>query len=193
MKLRDYLINKENKIEKMILKDCKPFLKEMKGGELLWRGSKKTICDIEKFIPRKDRKPLDTPMEIHKFLDELFLKYHGWRARSEGVFADIMERTFLYGNSYLFFPIGNYKYLWSESVTDLTSELIAIIGLYDKSLKNPLIPEEERDIEKSIKEKYINKGLKQASLRKYGGEIIFKCKGYYLVNQKYYDELLKLI
>jgi hypothetical protein len=78
MRFKQYIIN-EDKIDneaalsyiKDIEKNCKPFLKAMKSnnfkeGNLLFSGRSNNVEDfIEKSV-RGDRKPLDTPPEIHE-------------------------------------------------------------------------------------------------------------------------------
>jgi hypothetical protein len=109
-------------IIKILKRDCKPFLNEIKSvGELLYRGtdisSENSI--IKKTSRGKDRKPRDMPLEVHKIFNALFKKKFGWSPR-QGVFATTSETIALkYSSPYLFFPIGSYKYLYSNDVTDL--------------------------------------------------------------------------
>jgi hypothetical protein len=121
MKLERYLteaVSVED-IFKILEKDCLPFIKEARGG-LIWRGSSKGSAQpIERFIPREDRNPMNTPMEIHNALNREFKKRFGWEARN-GVFTfgDRAKIQF-YGRQNVFFPIGDFKYVWASTVTDL--------------------------------------------------------------------------
>lgn len=180
----------KEEVRDIILKDCKPFLKEIKGGELLWRGSD-LMKDIKKKIPRTDRRPMDTDEVVHDYLDILFKKHHGWKARSEGVFVDPNRNsTAEYGKPSLFFPIGDFKYLWNQDVDDLTTELAHGLGFYKHQTSHLKDISVQENIDKLVKG-YTNKRLKYAS--NLSIEIMFKCKSYYLVHQMYYDTLLDII
>jgi hypothetical protein len=135
MKIRKFLNENSNKDEtiELITKDCQPFLKECKNlGRFLYRGSQTIGNELSqsKFIKktpflysvltRKNRTSSDTPIELHKYLNEQFKKKFGWFVRSEGVFTTFDEETASkYGSSYIFFPIDNYKYIYSNEVTDI--------------------------------------------------------------------------
>lgn len=56
-----------------IVKDCQPFIKQLKGAhQLLLRGSRKSNPGIIKVTPRQDRHPMSTPPAVHKLLQETF-------------------------------------------------------------------------------------------------------------------------
>ena len=109
-------------------KDCKSFLKELKKNNptqaLLLRGEQQR----GKFVtttPRTDRRPRNTPYEWHVAFDEYFNDEFGWNARSEGLFCTGRYDTASgYGDSvYIIFPIGRYKYVWSDSISDLYTRI----------------------------------------------------------------------
>lgn len=118
----------EEKIKYEMAKNCQPFLKEIKQHNIkkfIYRGTNKKIIDIEKIIPRKNRKPKDMSPNLQKIFDEFFYKKFRWKPRSEGVFTigDIKSIRGVYGIPYIFVPIGEYKYLWSPDVDDLYEEI----------------------------------------------------------------------
>lgn len=128
MRLKRY-INEARSIDEIyeiLSRDCKPFINEFlkKKKTFIWRGTNKRVDFIQKITPRKDRKPRDMPKELHKFLDNVFKDNFGWYVRSEGVFAS-SDRSFAEdfsdtgGDSYLFFPIGRYDYIWSPVIKDI--------------------------------------------------------------------------
>jgi len=127
MRFQRYILNEEvyqsNEIADILKKDCKPYFKEVGlDAPFLWRGQHSvTIPDIEKIVPRKDRRPRNTPINLHKIWDNAFKKKFGWKARSEGVFVGDEFDAVYYGRVYMFFPIGSYKYVWSEKYEDLTN------------------------------------------------------------------------
>lgn len=116
-----------------ILPDIQPYLKELRkydNDRLAVRGMKVVKMQPFKEAVRKDRKPRDTPIQIHDATNKYFGKKYGFKARSQGMFAkggepngggDVSE----YGYRYAVFPIGKYKYLWSPDVEDLINEIDA--------------------------------------------------------------------
>jgi hypothetical protein len=44
---------------------------------------------------RKNRKPLDTPLQIHNYWNNLFQKKFGWKVRSEGVFVWAVKKNLI--------------------------------------------------------------------------------------------------
>jgi hypothetical protein len=222
-RLQQYIneIKTSTDIISMIRKDCQPFLKEMKGSRsLLYRGSDQPVDGIEKIVPRNNRIPKNTPLKLHKQLDIVFKKGFGWKARSEGVFVsfDEVEAEF-YGETYLFFPIGKYKYVWSSIYRDLTRHY----NIDDfKYFANPdgYMEEawykhmggwsEEIYKDKAGLEKWKKENIKKiesevigrvgniikdytdkglGNAKKYMAEVAFKCKSYYLVNTLYGNEI----
>lgn len=134
MKFQEYLteatFNKEafDMMWSNLMADCDEYVKILKKsntrGKFLWRGTNDRVKTFKKIKPRKDRIPKDTPEEIHELLDELFKKYHGWKARSEGVFVTSNKSdAYAYGDAYLFFPFNGYKFLWNSSISDLWSDI----------------------------------------------------------------------
>src|SRR5574343_246802 len=143
MKFKKYMNENENELENAIAsikKDCQPFLKECKIP--IYRGiyfAEKTL--IEK-TPRQDRRPKDMPEYLHKILDSLFNEHFGWKPRSNGVFCSPhFCQAESYGNTYLFFPIGNFDYLYSDNIEDLYVDIrdghnIPFPSMDDKSLEH---------------------------------------------------------
>ena len=127
-RLQQYILGEDKKfaeISSMIQRDCKPFLKEIKGGKsLLFRGNKRRINDISKVRSRlKDRIPSDTLKEIHNHMNKLYNNEFGWPVRN-GIFATgNFNTTKSYGNGYIFFPIGKYEFVWSPDVEDFFTQL----------------------------------------------------------------------
>jgi len=122
------LKNNFNIFIKDIERDCKFYLSMLKGknkDKLLLRATYEFSDPLKKFDMLKDRKPLDTPIDIHNILNSYFKKKFGWNVRN-GVFAyitneivDVME----YGEPYIFLPIGNFEYVYSDKIVDLTRHI----------------------------------------------------------------------
>lgn len=171
-RLKNYIKEELNwrRIAEIIKKDCKPYLKEI-GNLSLYRGMFAENRPFVKKISRTDRKPKDSSLVSHKIMDNIFKKKYGWKARSEGVFVTgDRSITHAYGITYIYFPIGKYKYLWSPNIHDLGTEIVS-------------------DRIKLITDNYTNKNLKLAA--KSNNEIIFKVKEYYVVDENYYRKLYK--
>jgi len=91
---------------------------------MLYRGSRIDTEDIEYVEPRKNRRSKDTNQGVSDEIDDKFESSHGIRPRSEGVFATFnSDVASHYGTRHLFFPIGDFKYIWSTKIDDLFEEL----------------------------------------------------------------------
>lgn len=188
--LKEEIVLHEGNIIEYLDKNCKKFLNEIKGN-YIFRGIG-NYQDYAIKTPRKDRLPRDLNQKLHDFYDEAFKRAFGWKVRSEGVFTT-GSRTHMYGGIHLFFPIGNYKYLWSPKIYDLygyTYELMSLdrnnmkddqtfrllkAGKLDKKTYKKLLSKAV----KNIKDEYITKNLIAA--KESGSEITFHCKKYLIV------------
>jgi hypothetical protein len=129
----DIIVENGPEIWQKLKRNCRPFLKEYKktgfvGKKSIYRGSStgdintKKHGGIQLMVSRQDRQPKDMPSELHNKFDEDFNNRHGWYARSEGVFTVANKSTAAsYGSPFLFYPIGKYKYLWTNETDDLYS------------------------------------------------------------------------
>lgn len=100
-----------------IPKLCAEFIEESHGLPL-YRGSSQKVKNPTIITPRKDRKPTDTPVEIHDAMDDWFEENYGVRARSVGVFATGSKHSAsTYGTPYFILPIGDFKYFWAEDIS----------------------------------------------------------------------------
>lgn len=121
-----------------IKNDCAFFLKESDGGILL-RGINDPgsqfghiMLDgkeypIFKKTVRADRKPLSTDPQIHKAIDNWFDETFDMKARSNTLFCFGLGgwgNTSSYGVRYLILPIGKFRYVWSQTVSDLFDDVI---------------------------------------------------------------------
>ena len=158
----------------VLQKDCKPYIKQLKG-DLLYRGSyKSNPAGLMKVTPRKDRKPMSINPIVQITLDKFFNKKFGWKARSTGVFCTgDFSVAGQYGNTaYSFWPIGPFKFLWHPQVPDLFEALWDIQNTWGYWIDHPEI------LESFVKD-YTNKNFQKAIKSKH--EIMISCKNYYLV------------
>lgn len=163
----------KNVIE-ILERDCKPFLDEVKSNNIepIFRSVERIKLDeigMIKKLCRTDRRPLSTAVSVSNQLDDLFLDKFGVKLRSNGVFTS-KRKELLYGNPYIFFPIGNYKYYWSTEVNDLYAKLVFT--------SQPL---------EDLVDTYQDNDLKAAGYQ----EITFVCDEYYLIDYSYLNEYIK--
>ncbi|GAG20155.1 unnamed protein product, partial [marine sediment metagenome] len=181
-------------IIKQIKKKCKPWIKESKGLPG-YRASRQeqTKYWIKKSSVRKNRRPLTMKQEDHELIDDLFNRRYGWRARSNVLFTQGSAEThYFYGPlTYVVYPIGPIRYLWTPSFGDLTPvietlryELEHDFDIPQEKLKGKLI----KGIQKLIKELYTDKGLYTALSKYPNHEIMVNCKNYYVIPAFVYED-----
>ena len=180
-------------VEKIIKQDCKPFIKESKGG-LLYRGVKLSKLNnniIVKIKPRTNRKALDTPRGIQEYADLYFKHKFKWKPRSEGVFCTGKINTAAnYGFPVTVWPIGTFKFVWSPDIKDFYRNFIEIYDELALQHKGLVLDDPEyylsmdyiegifeTELEQSLKT-YKDTNLTQAIQS--NNEIMLGCKEYYI-------------
>jgi hypothetical protein len=200
MKFLDYLNEGDDEtpeeVVKILKRDCMQFLKE---GQVLYRGYKSGEDFFSK-VPRKNRRPKDTPKKMHDALDNYFNKKFGWKARSEGLFVTPeYQQARDYGSAFLFFPVDGYKYIWSQGISDLFIDLKRDLYRYaeenihgydhfdhfDKVFRS-LTKDEFNKFMKEFEKGYLvtYKDNKLQMNRK--NEVMVKCDKYYMLNYHFY-------
>jgi len=176
---RKLMEGKDKDVVSLIKRDCKQYLKIFKSverEECLFKGSDSIRKDdIIKIKSRLDNRiPRNTDKEIHDYLNKLFKDMFGWNVRN-GVFVTPAHYDAeLYGDVCLFFPIGNFKYVWSPEVNDLTRFISSRTNLtWDVTVSK-------------IISSYTDKHFKDIFKEINNPEVSFNCKEYYLV--RYYDD-----
>ena len=199
----------------LIKANCQPFLKESgfsynnMDDSTLWRGVSGHI-QLPAFSTQKvktNRGPTDSSKEIHEVLDNYFKSKFGIKFRSNAVFTTgrchVAEE---YGDAFIVFPIGEYKYIWSPKILDAYRFFDNKKSKENRSdenrhgygdithalnLTSPLPPadsDEYTEIIKKYLEKvnpYIDHDLKKALGDGDGPEIMVHCAEYYTLN--WYD------
>lgn len=122
-------LNNTNNIEK-ILSDCAPFIKQLKecnNNEFLYHSTKSGDIKINiekdgiyKLNPIVRTAPRDMPIVLHEYLGVELGEKFGWNPRTEAIFAhtDNFKNAHYYGDKFMIFPIGEYKYVWSTKISD---------------------------------------------------------------------------
>ena len=185
------------KLKSDINKDCKPFIKEIKGANnLLLRGVNQSVVPTVFTVKnvRKDRKPRMIDKELHKKIGELSKKLFGWNIREEGIFTTISyEAARHWGHPIIMFPIGKFKYVWSDDVEDLYYGYDIYNPIYDYFDDDVVQSNEEvweDTIEPAVK-RYHTTNLKQYlnSSTNNISECIINCDKYYMINFEWLETL----
>ena len=174
----------------IIEKNCKKILSFYKvARNVFYRGSQADKISKDKILVKKkarlsNREPVNTQIAAHEYANEIFEDVFGWKVRN-GVFATSSEKEAkIYGKKFIFFPIGDFKFVWSPQIQDAFGDTIWFISKYH--------PDDGKErIEKDIKGLYIDKDLKRAMDLE--SEVSFKCKEYYLLNDYNYKVRDKMI
>jgi hypothetical protein len=183
---------------KKIQKECSQIIRlYQKKERVFYRG----ITSYRQWWkPRKarirSRKPKDTPMGTHLWLNDFFKKKFGWEARN-GVLATPNEWTALYyahDNNDLvmvFLPVNRYKFVYSPKVKDLYDTLPPELKYENPNLgtklqthddaENAYATSSSSEIEFFTDDMhtYTDKNLGNAFNS--GSEVMFKPKAYYLI------------
>lgn len=174
-------------LEKILKKDCSKYINEVKQDRVLWRGTKDLspfTSDITKLRPLMDRHPKDTGRAWTEAADAYFMKNFGWKPRTQGMFA-IKRFSYAqdYGTPFLFFPIGNYKYVWSPNSDDFYTVSTGSRGHAD--------PDDEEDFTAFMDELvWKDKNLKFAMS---DVEITFGVNSYYMVHMVYWQHIYDML
>jgi hypothetical protein len=175
-------------------RECKKFLSETKG-RFFRRGLFKR--NLEKFSnyevitsKQRDRIPADTKKEIHDLANKVFKEKFGWKVRN-GIFTFPYFFNFS-TKDFLFFPIGNYRYVYSNDISDFYMD----VGSYDKMKKFLTfnnyssfdITNKEEQMRLIVNNFYTDKNLRKIKTQR---EVIFDTNYYYLISTKNYLELEK--
>lgn len=172
----------DEEIVNLIKKDCKKFLSEAKG-KFFYRRITKSGLDWEQnykvHTPTRERIPTDSSNVLHDLFNDAFQKKFGWKVRN-GVHAKLYTNE--KGVS-LFFPIGNYRYVYSNALSDFYPILGTFYHLNSFIKKNV-----DKNLDKNQYQKYVeiivNKYFtnKKLTSLKPQYEIVFDCNNYYLIN-----------
>ena len=189
--------------------ECKPFQKEIGfDGTFDFKPLKRGMKNKPKLFignVRPDRRPTDTPLPIHEFMDNWFYKKFGVKFRSNAMFVTKSQGSArLYGDVYIVFPIGEFKYCYSSTIDDLYATIANKIESKLSSHYAPLTKEKFNDflsdddnlkfaidiVEKILSDsKYIDSDLEKVS---YNPEIMINCKSYLAIKSDLYDDFTKL-
>lgn len=192
---KTFLKEDKDSLQEFLKANCSEFCTEagitlsddIFGQKLLFRGFTSTTTSgnlkaltingekLSSFIiaPRQDRRPFTMNRKVHLALDEFFESRFEFKARSASAFCSgEFETAKTYGTVYAIFPIGPYKYVWSEIVSDLFLEI-----RIDTSFPQDKITDKVFKIVDNLE--YQNTNLKEAIAS--GNEIMLSCSRYLAV------------
>jgi hypothetical protein len=215
MRLQKYLINdsKNEDIEwySKFYKDCKPYITDWvkcRAPNFLYRNVNNSYKSfgIKRSYVDKGRKPADTPLELHNFFNDYFYDKFRWKVRNGVAAIGIPFKSGQYGGEpHLFFPIGNYKFVWSPKIGDLFTHFDSMRMLDPPDEEDCCFDDSDWEEQLEVMRdnyydsrqhamddlKYTDKNLKRAI--ESHNEIYFNCKKYYVINMRYGNILEKLI
>ena len=204
MKLQN-LFEEENSLNKEIVKkiyeDCKPFFDAIDNdvdNRILYRGLDESSLSYFKKIAsytylgevRKDRKPLNTPEQFHKLIDNWMEKKLGYKFRSGAMFCAGEYYTALkYGAGYCVLPIGEFKYAWSPFIEDLYNDSDELSNFDSKKAR---AKSEHGSLESSMIDTLENANYKTTELKRAledypAHEIMIACDKYYAIKRNTYQ------
>lgn len=180
----------------VVQKECKPWIKEIgkfnitKIPNPVYRGVKQNIqvYSIKKGARSSDRVPKYTQKEVFEIFDKAFADRFGWWVRSKGVFTASEGVAYSYGNTYIFFPMGRYRYVWSAKYQKVWHNLThpATWDMMSDVQRELHLDDQEQEAEDAVRY-YKDKGIRGAMANEgVAFEAIFECKKYLLINHRAY-------
>ena len=189
MRLDEFIENNTlNDYAALIKRDCKQWLNETKNCGFFYRGMKEHGNFTKKKV-RTDRTPMNMDVSETKQLDDAFYKKFGWKPRTNGLFmtgSAILAQgyTGIGKAPYIVFPIGSYKYVWSEAAEDLYTDIpklrtMAKGGALGKKVKGNIY---QMIVDKYFQDKHLCRAHKT------GNEVMVQCKTYYALDSAFARE-----
>ena len=118
----------------LIRKECSQILKHYKRNDPLYRG---IGFENSPFITNNvgarlgDRRPKDTPLWAHEYMNKGLTKKFGWPVR-DGISVSVKYmQARAYGETYFFFPTNGFKWAYVKGVQDVFQFIDDEIGMID--------------------------------------------------------------
>jgi len=178
--------------------DCQFYLRQINAGEpynIAWRGIGKGTSDESEVLIKNvrlgGRDPKDTDVDTHNYINREFTELYGQPFRNALFMTGSEAETFRYGRLYQVFPIGQFKFIWSDKVRDLwveSSNLRRVLRIPRDRFDDPeeqLKNEQHKSaVFKDFNEKVIStyRTDDMAAALYSLKEIMVRCKTYYAVN-----------
>jgi hypothetical protein len=194
-------------LKRTIEKDCKPFIREIRGANsLLLKGVKQVPETYKSRSARNDNRPRISDPDLQERMNTLSKKLFGWNIREEGVLttASYSDASRL-GQPVIVFPIGSYKYVWTEDVTDLYTafEQWETVNDVDNLKYGKSYLDHLKEVNKELWLYTIQPEMYKyhtSDLKRYltmpelkASECIINCKKYYAINYKFNDLIVEYL
>ena len=170
----------------IIKKDCQPYLKAV-GGDIskytLYRGLRGTNTQtMTGRVRLDDRKSAGMDSRVHDKVNDYFVEKFGEPFRNALFTSADPDFAKDYGNLFIIFPIGEFTFIWSESVRDMYDIEHYINDAIDEDMDDFHPGDEPMNyLKRFLDEKeYINQNFKEAISSK--NEIMIRCKAYHGIN-----------
>jgi hypothetical protein len=185
-----------------IMAMCQPFLNAIQyktDTYKLFRGAGKSSSPGI-ILPgfRKDRKPSDTPLKIHRAVNKVFQTKFGVPFRNGTFTTGAYEDADAYGSRvYIVIPINEFKFLWSTGVHDLfdfmRKKVAVDYGKFEILGHNPHIVDElvnyvKKDVFANL---YQNTNLQQAIASEH--EVMLYADHCFYIDSAIYDQVSQII
>lgn len=176
----------------LLQQNCKPFLSQAGWNNPMYRGIDKQLPAVSLQQNRAGRRPLTTNAALSKVADNWFFEKTGIRYRSNAVFtAGDYGTARSYGDVYVMFPIGEFKYCWSPNVEDMFMLVSDLSSRVNRNAPN---------VEEMINAELINR-LNNAEYKTDGlveaiqstSELMVYCNKYYLLTEAMYKAVHSLV
>lgn len=134
------------------------------------------------------------PSGINKYLDDWFYKKFGVKFRSNALFTTAdSDMASNQGTTYVVFPIGDFKYCYSNYVEDMYCDILDEIYITDfTKLKSKERAEYFSELDEKLEDaNYLDNNLKQSSKRIYP-EMMINCKSYLAIKESEYEKFVEL-
>lgn len=194
----------QNQLLELIHKECKPWLREIGSFDIktipnpVFRGVSDNIrlYRVKKGTRKVDRIPKLTQKEVFEIFDKAFAERFGWWVRSKGIFTGSDYVAGSYGSqSYVFFPMGKYRYVWSTKYTEVWKNLTTPgnWNVMPNFMRKEHLEEQEKNAKKAVAF-YKDKGIRGAMANAFADfEAIFECKKYLLMEKSTMISIAKRI
>jgi hypothetical protein len=115
--------------------ECSPYFSQT--DQQLYRGME-TREDVVVYYQRADRKPVDTPPELHKVMDERFRQLFGHPYRSNALFTTghvgFAAEYGPDGKPSIVILIGKFTFCWSQDIDDLYNIIPKMVNYDDPDI-----------------------------------------------------------
>jgi len=177
-----------------ISQKCQPFIRGVGWDSCfdLYRGVSGTYNEfIDKRVRIDNRKPKSMDPFLKDEVNKYFKDMYGEPFRDALLTTGNLNHTAIFGNSYIVFPKGDFKFLWNQGIEDFNFALNAFSSSAElrSQIEGSVWSTKNRDL---VSELFLNKIVKNTDWHTIDlkaaiqsrAEIMIRCKGYYGIRYK---------